>query len=96
MDSDPSNNLPRLDENVSALLEEVDAAIAMIRLAETMRGEALRRLYQPTKKSYELTLTLLPGALRTMSDRQERAMWARLASVREWIESTALRLRAAR
>jgi hypothetical protein len=87
MDSEPSHDLPRLD-SASALLAEVETAVALMELAKiSTRGETERRIYENTKKSYELVLTLLPAALRTMSHHEELAMWARLAPVREWIES---------
>ena len=73
----------------SALLAEVETAIALIGLAKISSQDTLPHLHEYTKHAYERALRPLPTGVLTMTHEQELAVWGQLEPVREWLESTA-------
>jgi hypothetical protein len=77
------------DGSTSGLLAEVETAVAMMGLARiSSPGDAWRRIYENTKRSYDRALMLVEAAAgNTTSPEQEIAVRLRLKPVREWPES---------
>ena len=95
MHSKPATGPPR--GAASEVLVEVEVAVAWMELAKLLsEAEALRRLYENTKLSFDRASMLMPTATRTMSHEEELAVWNRLAPIQRWLESTAGRLRVRR
>jgi hypothetical protein len=95
MDAEASGEpLPR--RSAVDLLAEVEAIIAMMESVNTpsARISLLHLIYERTNESYERIWTLLPAALRTMTPQQQVTLWDRLAHIRRWLGSTAVRVRA--
>jgi len=93
MDSETSAD-PLPHESAADLLAEVEATITVMGLANIPSATiSLPVIYEHTNTLYERILMFLPSALRTMTRQQELTLWGRLAHIRQWLESTALRLR---
>jgi hypothetical protein len=74
--------------SVTALLQEVEAAVAMMELATLSSREEIRRCnYENAAQSYERAFSLLPTAVMAVSGEQEVAVRKALTAVRDWLES---------
>jgi hypothetical protein len=92
MDSEPTTSLSV--ESSADLLADVDAAIAIMGLTQVPSEIDLSSFYEYTSRCYARVLSQLPAALRRMTHEQELIFWNRLAVIRQWLESTTIRLRA--